>query len=117
MKSLKLSTFLSTLRVVYIASQVQGLSKKLSPAVWSREAFSNTSYFPRAVADGQAATGAVRLLRNGLSDPELGTVQVYINGSWGNICINMFGENEATVICHQMGRHRHTVYGPSRLVG
>ena len=69
------------------------------------------------MADGQAATGAVRLLRNGLSDPELGTVQVYINGSWGNICINMFGENEATVICHQMGRHRHTVYGPSRLVG
>ena len=67
------------------------------------------------MADGQAATGAVRLLLDGVSEPDTdaGIVQVYINGDWGNICINMFKENEATVICHQLGRSQYIEYGPS----
>ena len=76
-------------------------------------------YFPSAVVDGEAATGAIRLLLNGIpySDIELGVVQVYINGSWGNICINMFGDNEANVICHQMGRHSYIEYSTSEDMG
>ena len=71
--------------------------------------------FPHAVTDGQAATGAIRLLKDGVSVPDLdaGIVQVYINGSWGNICIDMFGENEAAVVCHQLGRSQHDGYRPS----
>ena len=71
--------------------------------------------FPRAAVDGLAATGAVRLLKDGLPNPnrDIGTVQVYISGSWGNICINMFGEKEADVICHQMGHRRHILYNTS----
>ena len=72
--------------------------------------------FPHVAADGQAATGAVRLLLDGVSGPDLnaGIIQVYINGRWGNICIDMFGENEATVICHQLGRSQQNGYRPSR---
>ena len=69
------------------------------------------------MADGEAATGAVRLLVNGAPNSLKGTVQVYINGSWGNICMNMFGDSEAEVICHQMGSFSHIDYRTSEEMG
>ncbi|KAG2466652.1 neurotrypsin isoform X1 [Polypterus senegalus] len=48
--------------------------------------------------------GAVRL-RGGRTKLE-GTVEVYFNGVWGSICSNSWGDEDASVVCRQLG-HRY----------
>ncbi|KAI6656892.1 hypothetical protein LOD99_16194 [Oopsacas minuta] len=43
----------------------------------------------------------VRLI--GGSDPNEGTLQVYLNDSWGTVCGDQWTNNEATVVCRQLG--------------
>ena len=49
--------------------------------------------------------GPIRLFRNGTHSPLFtsGRVQLRYNNTWGNICADNFGMNEADVICHQLG--------------
>ena len=50
--------------------------------------------------------GPIRLSRNGVSTPSLssGRVDVLFGNRWGYICNDdMFGIDEANVICHQLG--------------
>ena len=61
---------------------------------------------PLFAAGPETGNGAVRLYRNGNSsiDYTSGTVQVYYNGVWGNICFDSsFGSDEANVVCRQLG--------------
>ena len=53
-----------------------------------------------------SGNGVVRLLRNGVTSSSYyyGIVQIWINGQWGNICDDHhYDQNEADVICHQLG--------------
>ena len=57
---------------------------------------------------GPNSVGAIRLLNNGSTSRynTAGRVQVWYGGQWGNICHRMygdFGNDEADVICHQLG--------------
>ncbi|XP_071786347.1 neurotrypsin-like [Asterias amurensis] len=40
--------------------------------------------------------------------PYEGVVQVYNNGSWGGVCAGEFGNEEAMVVCRQLGYRLHT---------
>ncbi|XP_036372933.1 neurotrypsin isoform X1 [Megalops cyprinoides] len=46
--------------------------------------------------------GSVRL-QGGRSKLE-GTVEVYLNGAWGAICSNSWGDEDAAVVCRQLGQ-------------
>ncbi|KAL4640368.1 neurotrypsin-like [Arapaima gigas] len=46
--------------------------------------------------------GSVRL-QGGRSKLE-GTVEIYLNGVWGAICSNSWGDEDAAVVCRQLGR-------------
>ena len=59
-----------------------------------------------SVISGPSGSGAIRLVRDGATSPYYtsGVVQVWWNGYWGNICEDAsFGNDEADVICHQLG--------------
>ena len=48
----------------------------------------------------------VQLFRNGRNSSSyyFGIVQIWINNDWGNICDDYsYDQNEADVICHQLG--------------
>ena len=40
--------------------------------------------------------------------PYEGVVQVYNNGSWGGVCAGEFGNEEAMVVCYQLGYKLNT---------
>ena len=48
--------------------------------------------------------GALRLL-NG-STPYEGRVELFLDGLWGTICDNYWSDNDATVVCYQLGYGR-----------
>ena len=53
-----------------------------------------------------AGNGVVHLYRNGVTSSSYyyGIVQIWYNGQWGNICDDYYyNQNEADVICHQLG--------------
>ena len=46
-------------------------------------------------------TGVVRLVGGGSVNQ--GRVEICVNNSWGTVCDDLFGINDARVICRQMG--------------
>ena len=57
--------------------------------------------------DSPNCNGVLRLFNNGITSSlnHFGIVQIQYNGQWGNICDddNNYGQDEADVICHQLG--------------
>lgn len=51
--------------------------------------------------DGNCMDGAVRLV--GGENSTLGRLELCINNAWGSVCDEMFGTNEAKVVCRQLG--------------
>ena len=49
--------------------------------------------------------GTVRL--QGTSSPTIGRVEVCINGIWGTVCTDFWDNNDASVICNQLGYSRY----------
>ena len=46
-----------------------------------------------------------------------GTVRIYYNNGWGNICYdNFYSYNDANVICHQLGYTGVSTYSRAGLV-
>ena len=39
----------------------------------------------------------------GGANDSLGLVEVCINNGWGGVCTNLFGTNDAEVVCKQLG--------------
>ena len=58
--------------------------------------------FARAVESTVQTAISVVWLFNCMKD-EVEGIQVYINGTWGNMCRNKFLRNKAAVVCHQLG--------------
>ena len=54
-----------------------------------------------AAIDGSCTDGAARLV-GGRSSGE-GTVEFCYSGVWGSVCDDDWDENDAAVICHQLG--------------
>ena len=45
--------------------------------------------------------GGIRL--QGSTDPLVGRVEVCVNGTWGTICDDHWDNNDASVVCRQLG--------------
>ncbi|XP_078695032.1 scavenger receptor cysteine-rich type 1 protein M130-like isoform X2 [Branchiostoma floridae x Branchiostoma belcheri] len=43
---------------------------------------------------------SVRLVHGG---PNYGRIEVFVNGTWGSVCDDYFGANEARVVCQELG--------------
>ena len=51
--------------------------------------------------NGDCTDGSVRLV--GGANDTLGLVEVCINNGWGGVCVDHFGNNDAEVVCNQLG--------------
>ena len=68
---------------------------------------------------GPFGNGIVRLFRDGVTSSSYyyGIVQIRYNGQWGNICDDFYyNQNEADVICHQLGYTGASSYSRAGLV-
>ena len=61
-----------------------------------------------AMADVICVTGDVRLI--GGSNPLEGRLEVCFFNQWGTICSGSWGQNEAGVVCSQLGYARTGIY-------
>ena len=61
-----------------------------------------------AMADVICVTGDVRLI--GGSNPLEGRLEVCFFNQWGTICSGSWGQNEAGVVCGQLGYARTGIY-------
>merc|ERR1719272_1033649 len=62
----------------------------------------------------QSATSGVRLV--GGAGAHQGTVQVWVNSAWGTVCDDNWDDNDAEVVCRQLGfaggtQHQSATYG------
>ena len=57
---------------------------------------------PRSTSNETCAYGDVRLV-NGSNNLE-GRVEICINNAWGTVCTGSVSEDDAEVICRQVGR-------------
>ena len=53
-------------------------------------------------------TGVVRLLDS--SNTNRGIVEICVNNTWGTVCDNGFDNNDARVICYQLGYSSGNIY-------
>jgi len=58
---------------------------------------------------------SVRLMINDTPSENEGRVEILYNGTWGTICDDAWGFNDAVVICHMLG-YSTAITGYSRLV-
>ena len=53
----------------------------------------------------QASEGTLKLAGGTIRS---GRVELCKSGTWGTVCHNEWGNNDATVVCHQLGFSRHS---------
>ena len=53
----------------------------------------------------------------GGSAPNRGILEIYVNGQWGTVCDDSFGEQETYVACKQLGYYGHGVHYTNRQSG
>ena len=55
---------------------------------------------------GSGFANNVRLVVNGtLASENEGTVEIFYNGTWGSVCDDYWGFEEARVVCKMLGFH------------
>lgn len=98
-------TGLSFVAAVYLSNALSSVTARMFNTISFSIYDDRVVFFP--FAEG---VGSIRLYRNGSADTSQswssGIVQIYFSFRyWGNICDNnsTFGQNEADVICHQLG--------------
>lgn len=64
-----------------------------------------TVYNARNMLHSSSITTDSRILLSGGSNEGQGTVQVYHENQWGNICDDNFDKNDAKVLCKMIGHH------------
>ena len=52
--------------------------------------------------------GDLKIIPSNLNNHLTGRVEVCVNGTWGTICSESFDDEDASVICNQLG---YSVYG------
>ena len=68
---------------------------------------------PHSFACIAQSNGDIRLVG---SDHE-GRLEIYLDSEWGTVCNDFFGQDEADVVCHQLGYEDADDYGSATSLG
>ena len=58
-------------------------------------------YYYYIVTIAPCTLGQLRLMGGSL--PNEGRVEICINNAWGSVCVDYWGNTDATVVCRQLG--------------